>query len=411
MHRRKYLSHLNKICVIALMVFVCGTNAYAQSTTIKLPTADNSSNFNISDNADVNLLNLFGDGGFYVLGNTNAGALPISGAGTRLMWYPYKGAFRAGSVTGTEWDDSSIGSYSTALGYNTTASGLYSAALGYQTTASGDYAFASGYQSSASFYATAMGTSTAASGTYSTALGHTATASGLYSVALGYTTTASGGNSTAMGSYASTNSQSGSFIIGDASTTTVTNASAANQMTMRFAGGYRLFSNSSATIGVEVASGGNSWSSISDSSKKENFKAADGEYFLRSLEKLKLGSWNYKAQKSGNVRHYGPMAQEIFHYFGHDGIGTIGNDTTLASADMDGIIFIALKALSERTAQLQTLKKELAGKSRELEALKEVVAGQGRTIGALRENLRGIQDALVALLKRGGEKEKLSVKK
>jgi hypothetical protein len=47
------------------------------------------------------------------------------------------------------------------------------------------------------------------------------------------------------------------------------------------------------------------------------------------------------------------MAQEIFHYFGKDELGVIGNDTTLASADMDGIMMICLQALERRTENLK----------------------------------------------------------
>jgi hypothetical protein len=53
------------------------------------------------------------------------------------------------------------------------------------------------------------------------------------------------------------------------------------------------------------------------------------------------------------------MAQEIFHYFGHDGIGTIGNDTTLATADMDGIIMICLQALEQKVRdQMSEIRKQ-----------------------------------------------------
>ena len=103
---------------------------------------------------------------------------------------------------------------------------------------------------------------------------------------------------------------------------------------------------------MSIAAGGNSWVSISDSTKKINFMNADGEYFLNSLSKLKLGSWNYKSQDAKQFRHYGPMAQEIFHYFGKDEFGVIGNDTTLASADIDGIMMICLQALEKRTEEL-----------------------------------------------------------
>ena len=44
-------------------------------------------------------------------------------------------------------------------------------------------------------------------------------------------------------------------------------------------------------------------------------------------------------------------------------MGVIGNDTTIASADFDGVNFTAIKALEKRTSELQTenelLKKRL----------------------------------------------------
>lgn len=46
-----------------------------------------------------------------------SGDIPASGAGTRMMWYPERAAFRVGRVTGNHWDDSNIGDYSTAMGY------------------------------------------------------------------------------------------------------------------------------------------------------------------------------------------------------------------------------------------------------------------------------------------------------
>ena len=59
------------------------------------------------------------------------------------------------------------------------------------------------------------------------------------------------------------------------------------------------------------------------------------------------------------------MAQEIFHYCGKDDFGTIGNDTTLATADMDGIIMIALQALEKRTTEQAELIKTFENKTNE----------------------------------------------
>ena len=126
----------------------------------------------------------------------------------------------------------------------------------------------------------------------------------------------------------------------------------ADQFRARASGGVFFYSNSAATVGVRLLPGGNSWSAISDSTQKEHFLPADGERFLGAIAGMRLGSWNYKDQPDA-VRHYGPMAQEFFAAFGRDGRGVIGTDTTLASADVDGVLFILVQALERRTAELQ----------------------------------------------------------
>jgi hypothetical protein len=73
------------------------------------------------------------------------GAIPAEGAGTRMMWYPEKAAFRAGYVSGTDWDDASIGEYSFATGYDVLAKGPASLATGYATEANGVLSTAFGY--------------------------------------------------------------------------------------------------------------------------------------------------------------------------------------------------------------------------------------------------------------------------
>jgi hypothetical protein len=117
--------------------------------------------------------------GFAVTGAIQTGSIPVTGAGPRLMWYPNKSAFRAGYVTGTQWDDAAIGDGSMAIGTNTTANGLGATAMGLGTISSGAEA-------------TAMGIGTTASGTYSTALGAYTTAQALESVVLGQFNVAAG---------------------------------------------------------------------------------------------------------------------------------------------------------------------------------------------------------------------------
>ena len=80
-------------------------------------------------------------GGILNTGTTVGYTIP-SGAGTRLMWIPSKGAFRCGIVSGTQWDDANIGVSSFAIGEDTTAQGQYSVAWGYNSSAFGTGAFA-----------------------------------------------------------------------------------------------------------------------------------------------------------------------------------------------------------------------------------------------------------------------------
>ena len=111
---------------------------------------------------------------------------PMNGAGTRLMWFPNKSAFRAGTVTGTYWDLPNIGLYSTAFGRNTIASGESSTTFGVSNTASGIYSVAGGSGN------TASGNSSTVFGGVSLASGHYAFAHGFNTEALGYATTTAG---------------------------------------------------------------------------------------------------------------------------------------------------------------------------------------------------------------------------
>ena len=56
------------------------------------------------------------DGGFAASGVEGVGAIPAEGAGTRMMWYPGKSAFRAGLMATDAWDDPKVGRASVAFG-------------------------------------------------------------------------------------------------------------------------------------------------------------------------------------------------------------------------------------------------------------------------------------------------------
>jgi hypothetical protein len=130
----------------------------------------------------------------------DAGFPPAEGEGTRMMWYSDKAAFRAGSVSGENWDKDSIGFWSMAWGRDPKAKGHYSTAWGYSTTASDWYSTAWGNQARAlNANATAWGTYTKASGLLSTVWGEGSEAEGDKATAWGWNSKAEGWISTAWG--------------------------------------------------------------------------------------------------------------------------------------------------------------------------------------------------------------------
>jgi hypothetical protein len=330
-------------------------------------------------------------------------------AENKLMWLSTKGAFRAGYYPGSAED--TIGLYSTAMGYHTYAPGTFSTAMGVYSTASGGFSTAMGESYASGGASTAMGVSTAsgnlstamcrgtasgdsstamgsstASGTGSTAMGYS-TAGGDYSTAMGYSATASGNLSTAMGYLVSTNGHRGSFVMGDSDPLSggTTNVGVDDQLVARFHGGYYLETTSNATrTGVYMNSGDNSWSSISDSTKKENKLAIDGEDLLHKISQFKLGTWNYRGQDPKAFRHYGPMAQDFHNAFGKDALGTIGCDTLINQQDFLGVSFIAIQALEKRTEKIETLQKQNAA--------------QQEQIGQLQQNNVALQQQMQTLL-------------
>lgn len=321
-------------------------------------------------------------------------AAPVDGEGRRMMWYAPKGAFRAGYLDATAagyWDATNVGDYSFAActntrasgnnafaaGKNTTASGNESVALGNYSTASGWSSFAFNGQATDTF-AVAIGSGTFASKDYALALGYSAVADGFGSIAMG-SSVASGDFSLAIGvSNRATKMYSialgrtarvnhiGSVVIGDASagfTSDSVYSSANNQMTMRFVGGYRLYTSMNLTSGVAVLAGGGSWSSVSDRRKKENFQTIDPEDILRKVAGMPVSQWNYKTQPA-TQRHIGPMAQDFYAAFRLDGIG---NDTTINTIDIDGVNMAAIQALEARSRKLSAENEQLKARLQALE--------------------------------------------
>ncbi len=125
---------------------------------------------------------------------------PIQGAGTRMMWYPEKAAFRVGTVVNNTWNRDSIGNYSIAGGLNTKAKGNYSVAFGVESEASGHYATAFGSLTQARGNASlATGIENVSNGNSSTTMGYGNTANGRYSTVMGESNIGNGYGSLVVG--------------------------------------------------------------------------------------------------------------------------------------------------------------------------------------------------------------------
>ncbi|MGJ8634941.1 MAG: hypothetical protein ACSHX7_13570, partial [Luteolibacter sp.] len=121
-------------------------------------------------------------------------------AGTRMLWYPRKAAFRAGYGSTNHWSEAAMGQYSTAFGHNNTASSYFSTALGHNNTASGYSSIALGHTNTASnYHSTAIGSINTVSGWSATAIGEGNILSGDYTTAMGAYNVASSWAETVIG--------------------------------------------------------------------------------------------------------------------------------------------------------------------------------------------------------------------
>jgi hypothetical protein len=285
-----------------------------------------------------------------------------------LIWYGSRAALRAGTINGTQWDDANMG--------------YQSAAFGRDVRASGDHSFATGFNSTAA---------------------HT------NSVAMGERTTASGASSVALGYYAHTSAKHGSFVFSDRSilddgngaTDEAFRAQTTNTFNVRASGGYRLFSNSAltrgleftqasaslttddgalklqangdtevwsngaGTAGVRLPAGSGAWQNLSDRNAKQNIRLVNSREILRGVLRLPISTWSYKTRPQ--TRHIGAMAQDFYRAF------KVGEDDKhISSIDPDGVALAAIQGLNaeleERDAKIKALKAELNTQNESFEA-------------------------------------------
>ena len=309
---------------------------------------------------------VYQNGSFLATGNLGIGTIPVEGQGYRTMWYTYKGAFRSGYAA-NEWDDANTGFFSWAGGSQSTASGLYSFSFGDTNfaTSTSSIAFGSGNEvkGAAGFSA---GAGNRVCDTYGVAFGNKAQSggplingkcdpdsfniTGLAAIALGYNVTADKDHTTAMGKFASNNGFSGTFVWSDGSATASADTfknTANNEFAARATGGFRFRTNITGTTGCNLPAGSGVFNCTSSRYTKENFFAVSGEDVLNSLRKIPVTSWNYISEGQ-QVRHLGPMAEDFYKAF------RLGpGNTSIGVQDLAGVSLAAVKALDQRTTELQ----------------------------------------------------------
>jgi hypothetical protein len=203
--------------------------------------------------------------------------------------------------------------------------------------------------------ALALGPSSIAGGLASVVIGPSI-ANGSFGVAIGLQNSASGQFSVAIGKNARTANRQGSVVIGDGCASFSSDSvypTANNQFIVRGCGGVKIFTNQGLTAGVQLASGGSSWSVVSDRNRKENFLAVDGEDLLLRLRAVPVSTWNYLSQDRA-IRHMGPMAQDFAAAFG---LGE--SELLINSLDLDGVNLAGVQALAARTDQMRAQMRSL----------------------------------------------------
>ncbi len=299
-------------------------------------------------------------------------------SGTRMFWYPQRAALRVGDVSDTA---ATIGSYSIAMGFQSTAPGVsanaigfqseasavYSTAIGRKTKAMGNYSMAIGSETTASgSESMAMGSKTVASGTQSTAMGAVNVASGIISTAMGNRTIASGDYSTAMGRFTN--------AVGDYSTAIGHSVSAtglysvaiglnnvdytvSDHRTMAIVGGEVAINKVSADVALDVSGSVQYTGTITDVSDrrlKQNIQPLGDE--LAKIKQVQAVSFEMKDNPA--VVELGVIAQDLEKIY-PELVNTADDDMGTKSVNYVGLIAPMLKAMQEQQKQIENLQAEI----------------------------------------------------
>ena len=252
------------------------------------------------------------------------------------------GGGAANTVNGT-WGTVGGGHHNTSAEAATVAGGQVNNALGHYSAVGG------GSENTASGESSAI-----AGGTLNSAVGlYSAVPGGIYNHAVGISSFAAGNRADA--------NHDGTFVWADAAGVDFVSTTA-NEFSARATGGVRFVSavdgGGNPSAGIQLASGGGSWSSLSDRNSKTNLAVVNGREVLDRLTSLPLHTWNYKTQEK-SVRHIGPMAQDF-----HAAFEVGEDDKHITTVDADGVAFAAIQGLNqviqEKDARIFLLEKRLA---------------------------------------------------
>ena len=159
----------------------------------------------------------------------------------------------------------------------------------------------------------------------------------------------------------------GAFVWGDNSTNVIVSSTASNSVTMRAAGGYRLYSSAATNAGVFLAAGGTAWAVISDRNVKKDFAPIDRRGILEKLAAMPITQWHYQWEEESITPHIGPMAQDFkaAFYPGSD-------DKSITTQDADGVALAAIQGLNEKVEsgkrKAETQIEKLTAENAELKA-------------------------------------------
>jgi len=223
-----------------------------------------------------------------------------------------------------------------------------------------------------------------ATGYYATvAGGRLNTAAGNFSAILG------GANNNALAAYSFAGGRDaiaghkGAFVWGDSSPGTKHSVEA-DSFNVYARGGSRFFTDANGTVGVGVAPGSGSWSTLSDRNMKDEVTPVDSADVLARVLALPIATWRYKTQDG--VRHMGPMAQDFHAAFG---LGV--NEKLIDQVDPDGVALAAIQGLAARVAEkdaaIEELRREKDAELAEQRAQLNAVHGELAELRALVEAL------------------------